>query len=80
MIKCLDVTALLGNKVILSRVDLQVARGEWVCVVGPNGAGKSTLLRYIAGVVGGSGELLLDGHPATTLHRRRRAQTVALVP
>ncbi len=80
MITCQGVTVSLGKEVILADVDLEVDRGEWLCVVGPNGAGKSTLLRYIAGVVDGQGSLHLDGRPAAALHRRRRAQTVALVP
>ncbi len=80
MIDCSGVTVALGNQVILSGVDLTVARGEWVCVVGPNGAGKSTLLRFIAGVVHGGGVLQFDGRPAAALRRRQRARTVALVP
>jgi iron complex transport system ATP-binding protein len=80
VITCRDVTVSLGNKVILAGLGLHVERGEWVCVVGPNGAGKSTLLRYIAGVVEGGGDLELDGRSARALHRRRRAQTIALVP
>jgi iron complex transport system ATP-binding protein len=80
VIACRGVTVSLGNKAILAEVDLQVERGEWVCIVGPNGAGKSTLLRYIAGVVDGRGSLELDGRPAEALHRRQRAQAVALVP
>lgn len=80
MIDCRGLTVALGNRLILSEVDLLVERGQWICVVGPNGAGKSTLLRYIAGIVEGTGVLKFDGRAATTLHRRERAQTVALVP
>lgn len=80
MIDARAVTVSLGGRDVLSGVDLLVGRGEWVCVIGPNGAGKSTLLRYVAGLAQGSGTLTLDGRPAGSLHRRRRAQTVALVP
>lgn len=80
MIDVSAVTVSLGGRDVLSAVDLHVDRGEWVCVVGPNGAGKSTLLRYVAGLVDGRGALQLAGRPATSLHRRQRAQTVALVP
>lgn len=35
----------------LERVSLQVAEGEFVCIVGPSGCGKSTLLRILAGLI-----------------------------
>ncbi|HWK16481.1 MAG TPA: ABC transporter ATP-binding protein [Solirubrobacteraceae bacterium] len=41
----------LGGRTIVSDVDLDVRRGEFVAVLGPNGAGKSTLMRAILGLV-----------------------------
>jgi putative ABC transport system ATP-binding protein len=35
---------------ILDRVDLEVARGEFVAILGPSGSGKSTLLGLAAGL------------------------------
>ena len=36
-----------GANLVLDAIDLDVARGETVCVLGPSGSGKSTLLRCI---------------------------------
>ncbi|MEW6475224.1 MAG: metal ABC transporter ATP-binding protein [Actinomycetota bacterium] len=41
-----------GGRVVLSRLDLSVDRGELLGVVGPSGSGKSTLLRLLTGAVG----------------------------
>ena len=34
----------------LDRVSLDVARGEFVCLIGASGCGKSTLLNLVAGL------------------------------
>jgi len=39
-----------GSVLALSDIDLQIAPGEFVCIVGPSGCGKSTLLRILAGL------------------------------
>ena len=40
-----------GGPRLLDRVDLQVERGERICLLGRNGEGKSTLLRLIRGEI-----------------------------
>jgi ABC-type nitrate/sulfonate/bicarbonate transport system ATPase subunit len=48
----------------LRRVDLEIAPGEFCCLIGASGCGKSTLLRIIAGFESATeGEVLVGGKP-----------------
>ncbi len=49
IVSLLDVSLSFGGAPLLDRVNLQLDRGERVCLVGRNGAGKSTLMKVIAG-------------------------------
>jgi len=60
----------------LTKVSLQVRRGEVVCIVGPSGSGKSTLLRTLNAMESiTSGEVIMDGlnvhAPKTNLNEVR---------
>jgi NitT/TauT family transport system ATP-binding protein len=39
------------DRLVLDGINLDVARGEFVCIVGPSGAGKTTLLRCMSGLL-----------------------------
>lgn len=50
----------------LNEINLEVADGEFVCIVGASGCGKSTLLNLVAGLITpSSGQILLDGKEIT---------------
>lgn len=66
IIELRDITKSYGSFDALRGVDLDIEEGEVTCVLGDNGAGKSTLIKILAGLHGQtSGELLIDGSPAT---------------
>jgi len=49
---------------VLERVNLEVRKGEFVCIVGPSGCGKSTLLNIIGGFLKQTGgEVTVEGAP-----------------
>src|SRR5687767_6373468 len=49
IVSLLDVSLSFGGAPLLDRVNLQIDRGERVCLLGRNGAGKSTLMKVISG-------------------------------
>jgi zinc/manganese transport system ATP-binding protein len=71
-----EVTVALGGRVVLDRVRLSVADGQFTGLIGSNGAGKTTLLRVALGLLTPQrGRVLIGGHPP-----RRRAALVGYVP
>jgi ABC-type polar amino acid transport system ATPase subunit len=52
-----------GKLEVLKGIDLDVAKGEVVCILGPSGSGKSTLLRCVNLLEPPEqGEIFLEGH------------------
>ncbi len=63
-----DVEALRG-------VNLDVGRGEFLCVVGPSGSGKSTLFHILGGLTAAtSGEVVVDGRDLSKISDAERTE------
>lgn len=76
-----NVSVVLGEKLVVDRVNLSVAEGEWLGLIGPNGAGKTTLLRAITGATAiDTGEVIHGGENLGRLGVRQRARLMAVVP
>ena len=74
-------SARLGDKDVLTNVDLELERGEWLNIIGANGAGKTTLLRCILGSVDYRGTIDVEGlDPVSGAHRARMVAYVPQVP
>ncbi|MFD1858825.1 amino acid ABC transporter ATP-binding protein [Aeromicrobium camelliae] len=77
MLRINGLTKAFGENVVLDGIDLEVARGEVVCLIGASGSGKSTLLRCLDLLeVTDDGDIWLDGEeltdPAIDVDRARR--------
>jgi ABC-type sulfate/molybdate transport systems ATPase subunit len=71
----------VGESRILDVSQLELPAGHTTAVLGPNGAGKSTLLRVAAGLRAvTSGDVMLDGQPATPAERRAVSAAVLQRP
>ncbi len=52
----------INSTLALKNIDLEINKGEFICVLGPSGCGKSSLLKCIAGYVKPtSGRVLMQG-------------------
>lgn len=74
-----DLRVELDRKTIVSKIDIEVSVGQWVCIIGPNGAGKSSLLKALAGIIPSTGEILIDDSNMRDLSERDRACWIAYV-
>jgi putative ABC transport system ATP-binding protein len=55
----------------LEKLDLEVAKGEFLALMGPSGSGKTTLLNLLSGIDSPTeGSLLIGGKDIATLSRR----------
>lgn len=56
-----QVSKRFGRIEALDDLNLEISKGEYVCILGPTGSGKTTLLRIIAGLVRqDSGDIFFD--------------------
>ncbi|MFL9927206.1 putative 2-aminoethylphosphonate ABC transporter ATP-binding protein [Herbaspirillum lusitanum] len=73
-------------RTVLQHLDLDIAKGEFVCLLGPSGCGKTTLLRQIAGLdLTDAGSITMQGRDITRLPPAQRDygivfQSYALFP
>jgi polar amino acid transport system ATP-binding protein len=75
-----DVQKRFGKLEVLRGVDLEINRGEVVCVLGPSGSGKSTLLRCINLLEPPEqGHIFLDGREITHHARREQQEDIDFV-
>ena len=72
-----SVTRRFGAVAAVDDVSLEVAAGEFICLLGPSGCGKSTALRLIGGFEEpDAGDILIDGASTVGVPPNRRATSM----
>ena len=62
MLKIEHLKKRFGNQLVLDDVNLEVNKGEIVCIIGQSGGGKSVVLKHVIGLmIPDGGRILLDG-------------------
>lgn len=62
-----------GKSLVVKKLNLDIARGEFLTMLGPSGSGKTTTLMMLAGFeVPTHGRILLDGRPIDKLPPHKR--------
>jgi iron complex transport system ATP-binding protein len=81
MLEVRDLSAVYGNKHVLSHLNFDLKAGEILAVIGANGAGKSTLIRVLSGILTPrTGTVVFKGQDLARLQPNERARLIAVVP
>jgi phospholipid/cholesterol/gamma-HCH transport system ATP-binding protein len=60
-----------GNQLVLDDINIEVKKGEILCIIGQSGGGKSVILKHIIGlIIPDGGRILLDGEEISSPTRK----------
>ncbi len=70
-----------GSNIVLSDINIDVRKGEVLCILGPNGVGKTTLFKTILGLIElKSGDILVESHSIKKMSSKNKARLMGYVP
>ena len=64
---------------IIKDINVNINKGENLCIIGPNGCGKSTLLKTIANIIDYRGNIKIDNIEVSSLKRKELAKKIGLM-
>ncbi|HDI78646.1 MAG TPA: ABC transporter ATP-binding protein, partial [Desulfobacteraceae bacterium] len=69
-----------GNRSVVSEINIDMLKGQFVSILGPNGSGKTTTLRTLAGLLSPlKGAVYLNGRNISELSQSESARSLAVV-
>ncbi len=69
-----------GNKTVVDNIEVEMLKGQFICLLGPNGSGKTTILRCLARLLAPlQGAVYLKGQLLYRLKPDQLAKTLAVV-
>lgn len=66
-LKVIDLDYYINGSLILSNVNMEVYKGDRICIIGKNGSGKTTLLKVLSGLASSSAKLHFKGEELENL-------------
>lgn len=79
-IECVGLTVAVNGCALIHSLDLELSRGDFVCVLGPNGVGKTLTLHTMAGLrASQGGSVRLNGTALDELDRPTIARRLGLL-
>ncbi len=80
ILKCENICKKIGNKTIVSDINIDLKESEILGIIGPNGAGKTTIIKLILGLQRlTSGNVLINGYDLNKNFRKAIERVGAIV-
>ena len=81
IIKVAGLTKMIGKKVLLKNVNIDILKGSTVAILGKNGAGKSTLIKCIVGLYNiDCGSIFISGMDWNQKNEKKIKKLISYIP
>lgn len=81
IVKIEGLSVSFGKHEVLTDINIDIKKGEFVTILGPNGSGKTTLLRSISNMTQIRRKTVwVDGHDIFLMKAKERARLMSVVP
>lgn len=80
MLKCKNLNFAYFDKKILSDINFEFKKGDFVGILGANGSGKSTLFKSILGILKHSGDVYIDGKNTKETNFKELSNLIGYIP